>query len=126
MIGSGVCGFVKCSVSGVLFSHAFSGELKAVGIVNEAVSVAQCRFADDGVPLIDRNLAGHDGGHATVPVIEDLQKVASLGRVEHRQAPIVEHEELHAADGFEQAAITAVAAGERERLKQTRHAMVLD
>lgn len=37
VIGSGVCGFVKCSVSGVLFSHALSGELKAVGIVNEAV-----------------------------------------------------------------------------------------
>ncbi len=128
VIGSGVCGFVKCSVSGVLFSHAFSGELKAVGIVNEAVEdgVAQCGVADDGVPLIDRNLTGDDGGRATVAVIEDLQKVASLGRVEHRQAPIVEHEELHAADGFEQASIAAVAAGERERLKQTRHAMVLD
>ena len=29
---------------------------------------------------------------------------------------------MHAADGFEQAAIAAVAAGERERLKQARHA----
>jgi hypothetical protein len=37
VIGSGVCGFVKSSVSGVLLSHAFSGELRAVGIVSEAV-----------------------------------------------------------------------------------------
>ena len=69
------------------------------------------------MPLIDRNLAGDNGGRATVGIIEDLQKVESLGRVEHRQAPIVEHEELHAADGFEQAAVAAVAAGERERSK---------
>lgn len=28
--------------------------------------VAQCWVADDGVPLIDRHLAGHYGGGATV------------------------------------------------------------
>ncbi|MBB5049969.1 hypothetical protein HNR60_004754 [Rhodopseudomonas rhenobacensis] len=80
VIGSGVRGFVKRSVSGVLFSHAFSAELEAVGIVNEAVQdgVAQCWVADDGVPLIDWDLADDDGGGATVAIIEDLEKVALL------------------------------------------------
>ena len=37
MIGSGDCGRVKSLIAGVLFSHAFSGELKAMSIMNEAV-----------------------------------------------------------------------------------------
>lgn len=37
IIGSGVWGGVKSLIAGVLLSHAFSGELKAVSIVNEAV-----------------------------------------------------------------------------------------
>jgi hypothetical protein len=37
VIGSGVWGGVKSLIACVLLSHAFSGELKAVGIVNEAV-----------------------------------------------------------------------------------------
>ena len=37
VIGSGVWDDVKSLIAGVLLSHAFSGELKAVSIVNEAV-----------------------------------------------------------------------------------------
>ena len=59
-------------------------------------------------------------------IIEDLEKIAPFGRGENRQAPIVEDEELNAPDGFEQAAIAAVAACEGERLEQARDAMVLD
>src|SRR5258708_20630910 len=59
-------------------------------------------------------------------IIKDLQKVAPFGRIENRKAPVVEDQELKAADGFEQAAISAVAPGKGERFKQARHAMVLD
>jgi hypothetical protein len=37
VIGSGVCVGVKSLIAGVLLSHAFSGELKAVSVVNEAI-----------------------------------------------------------------------------------------
>lgn len=37
VIGSGVWGGVKSLIAGVLLSHAFSGELKAVSVVNETV-----------------------------------------------------------------------------------------
>ena len=46
VIGSGVWGGVKSLIAGVLLSHAFSGELKAVSIVNEAV---QDRVAEGGI-----------------------------------------------------------------------------
>ena len=89
-------------IAGVLFSHAFSGELKAVSIVNEAVQdrVAEGGVTDDVVPMFDGDLAGDDGRGATMAIIKDLQKVAPFGRIENRQAPVVEDEELNAPDGF--------------------------
>ena len=61
-------------ISGVLFSHAFSGELKAVSIVNEAVEdrVAEGGVTYDVVPIFDGDLTGDDGGGATMAIIKDL------------------------------------------------------
>ena len=83
VIGSGVFVGVKSLIAGVLLSHAFSGELKAVSVVNEAIQdgVAEGWVADNVVPMFNGDLAGDDGGGATVAVIEDLQKVASFGRI---------------------------------------------
>jgi hypothetical protein len=36
-----------------------------------------------------------------VAIIEDLQKVAPFGRIEDRQTPVIEDQELNPADGFE-------------------------
>ena len=82
--------------------------------MNEAIQdgVAQSGVADNVVPMFDGDLAGDDGGGATVAIIEDLQQVAPFGRTENRKAPVVEDQELNAADGFEQAAIAAVAASQ--------------
>jgi hypothetical protein len=115
-------------IAGVLFSHAFSGELKAVSVVNETIEdgVAEGGVSDHVVPMFDRDLAGDDGRGATVAIIKDLQKVAPFGRIENRKAPVVEDQELNAADGFEQAAIAAVAASQGERLEQARNAVILD
>ena len=84
------------------------------------------RFADDVVPMFDGDLAGNDGRGATVAIIKDLQKVAPFGRIENRKAPVIEDQELNAADGFEQSAISAVAASQGERLEQARNAVILD
>ena len=59
-------------------------------------------------------------------IIKELQKVAPFGRIENRQPPVVEDEELNATDGFEQASIAAIASSEGERLEQARDAMILD
>src|SRR5664280_180900 len=128
VIGSGVRVGVKSLIAGVLFSHAFSGELKAVSVVNEAVQdgVAEGGVADNFVPMFDGDLAGNDGRSATVAIIKDLQKVAPFGRIENRKAPVIEYQELNAAEGFEQAAISAVAASKSERLEQARDTMILD
>ena len=65
--------------------------------MNKAIQdgVAEGGVADNVVPMFDGDLAGDDGGGATVAIIEDLQKVAPLGRIENRKAPIVEDEEFN-------------------------------
>src|SRR5665647_1288039 len=78
VIGSGVRVGVKSLIAGVLFSHAFSGELKAVSVVNEAVQdgVAEGGVSDNFVPMFDRDLAGNDGRGSSVAIIKVLQQVA--------------------------------------------------
>ena len=80
VIGSGVCVGVKSLIACVLLSHAFSGELQAVSIVNEAIQdgVAEGWVADNFVPMFNRDLAGDDGGGATVAIIEDLQELSLI------------------------------------------------
>ena len=99
-----------------------------MSIVNKAVQdrVAEGGVTYDVVPMFDGDLAGDDGRGATMAIIKDLQKVAPFGRIENRQAPVIKDEELNATDGFEQAAIAAVAASEGERLEEARDAMILD
>lgn len=115
-------------LAAVLLSHAFSGELKAVSVVNETVQdgVTQGGIADDVMPKFDGNLAGDDGRGAAMAIIKDLEKVAPFRGSENRQTPIVEDQELNATEGFEQAAITAVAARKGERFEQARDAVILD
>ena len=96
--------------------------------MNEAIQdgVAEGGVADNVVPMFDGDLAGDDGRGATVAIIKDLQQVAPFGRIENRKAPVVEDQELNAADGFEQAAIATVAASQGKRLEQARDAVILD
>ena len=72
--------------------QALAGEIDAVGVVHQAVEdgVGIGRVADQGVPLIDGQLAGDDGGAATVTVLEYFQEIVAGRGVERLQAPIVE------------------------------------
>ena len=96
--------------------------------MNKAIQdgVAEGGVADNVVPMFDGDLAGDDGRGATVAIIKDLQKDAPFGGIENRQPPIIENEELNAPEGFEHAAIAAVAPSQGERLEQARDAMILD
>jgi hypothetical protein len=93
--------------------------LKTVSIVNEAIQdcVTEGGIADDLVPVVHRDLACDDNRCATMAIIEDLEEVAPFGRIENRQAPIIEDKKLNVPERFEQPAITAVATRESERLE---------
>ena len=46
-----------------------------------------------------------------------IEEVAPFGRIENRQAPVIEDKKLNVSERFEQTAITTVATRERERLE---------
>src|SRR5436305_15093085 len=87
-----------------------------MGVVNEAVEdgVGICRVANEGVPFVDRDLAGEDGRAAPIAFLEDLVEITTSTGVERFEAPIVENEELDAGETAQDAGIAAVTAGERE------------
>ena len=71
-------------------------------------------IADQIVPFVDGDLTGDDGGSPAVAFFEDFEKVVACCGVERFESPIVEDEQLHAAERPQDAGIAAIAAGEGE------------
>ena len=115
-------------IGGGLLAQRVAAQLDAVGGVNDAVEyrVGDGRIADQVVPAVDRDLAGDDGGGAAVALLEDFEEVAALLRAKRLETPVVEDEELDAAERAHQARIATVAAGHREIGEQAGDALVED
>ena len=99
---------------GLDLPHGGSVELQSVGIVDDAVEdgVGEGGFADDVVPLVQRQLAGDQGGGVLVSVLDDFHEVAALLGVETLGSPIVEDEEVCLGEGAEQAGVAAIGASQ--------------
>ena len=69
-----------------------------MGVVDEPVEdgVGDGRVGDHLVPVIDRQLAGHDGRAAIVPIVDDLKQVAALILRQGCEPPVVEDQEFDA------------------------------
>ena len=111
-----------------VFAHAVAVQVEAVGIVDEAVEdgVGVGRVADDGVPVLDGQLAGDDGRSPAVAFFEDFQKVVAGLGVERLEPPIVQDQELDIAQRAADASIPAIAARERQLAEQFGDALVED
>jgi hypothetical protein len=72
--------------------------------VDKAIENGICHrwVCDHLVPVLDRQLAGDDGGVAIVPVIDNLQEIVALIESEGREAPIVEDQQIDAREGAQQ------------------------
>ena len=79
-MGSCVLLDVKSGTFGGSFAHALALEGEPVRVVHEPIEdgVGDGRIGDRLVPVIDRQLAGHDGRAAVVPIVDDLKDVATL------------------------------------------------
>src|SRR3954469_10751146 len=87
---------------------------------------AACKswVADQGMPAVHRDLAGDQGGAAAVAVFDDFEHVVALLGAERFEAPIVEDQQLDAAEGAHQPGIAAVATGQREIDEQLGDALI--
>src|SRR5271154_1563904 len=126
-MGSGGLGDVKAS-AGFGFSHAVSGEVEAVGVVDEAVEdgVGEGGVADDFAPLIDGNLAGDQCRSPAVAVFEDLEEVDALSLDEDLQAPVVEDQQVDPGEALEETGVASVATCEGQSLEQPWDALIKD
>ena len=93
---------VKPRPFGGPFAHAVAVQDEAMGVVDEPIEdgVGDGRVGDRLVPVIDRQLAGHDGRAAIVPVIDDLQQIATLILRQGREPPVVEGSGVRRAPVF--------------------------
>jgi hypothetical protein len=73
---------------GLRVRRSLAVEIDPVAVMDQAVEdgVGVGGVADQGVPLIDRELAGDDGGAAAVAILEDLQEVVAGRGVERLEA----------------------------------------
>src|SRR6516162_479440 len=110
----------------LLLAQAVAAELQAMSVMDDAVEdgVGEGRFADQIVPAVDRDLAGDQRGATAVAVLDDLQQVVTLLGAEWLETPVVEDQELDAAEGPHQAGVAAVAAGQCEIVEQARDALI--
>ena len=99
-----------------------------MGVVNETIEdgVGVGGIADDFVPAVDGKLGSDHRGAAAVALFEDFQEIVPGGGVERLQPPIVEDEQVDAAEIAQQPRMAAIAARQREFLEQPRHALVED
>ena len=105
-----------------------AGEIDPVCVMDDAIEdgVGIGRIADQLVPFVDGHLAGDDGGSAAVAFFKNLEEVVARGGVEGLETPVIEDEQLHAAERPLDAGIATVAAGEREIGEQLGNALVED
>jgi hypothetical protein len=74
--------------------------------------------------FVDGDLAGDDRRSATAAFFENLEEVVTRGGIEGLKTPVVENEQLHAAERALDARIATVAAAEREICEQLGNALI--
>src|SRR5512145_1968 len=117
---------VKFATLGRRFAQALAVQTEPVRGVNEAVedSIGDCRVGDDVVPVVDRQLARHDGAAPAVAIVDDLEQVAALLGRHRRQTPVVEDQQLDTREALQEPCMASVAASQAEGVEQPWYAVI--
>src|SRR5215471_10469802 len=93
----------------VLLAQTVTSELQSVSIVDDAVEdgVGQGRLANQVVPAVDWDLASDQRGAAAVTVFKDFQQIVTLLGPERLETPIIEDQQLDAAERAHQPGVAA-------------------
>ena len=82
--------------------------------VHDAVEngVGQGWIVEVGVPMLDRQLTGDQGGFAGSAIVEQFEQVIAFGLADRRESPIVEDQEVGAGELLQATSEAAVAVGD--------------
>jgi hypothetical protein len=78
------------------------------------------------VPLVDRNLAGHQRGTHAVTILDDLQQIATVLVAQRREPPIIQNQQIQPSQPSQQTHERAVGAGHGELVDQARRSAIED
>ena len=92
--------------------------------VEDGVGVG--RVCDDRVPVLDGKLAGDDGRSAAIAFFQDLKEIVTRLGIERLESPVIENEQLDAAERAGDAGIAAVAAREHQFAEQLGDTLIED
>lgn len=97
-----------------------------MGVVDEAIEdcISVSGIANQHMPCVHRELAGDEGGAATVAIFEDFQKVVTGTGVERLKSPVIEDQQIDTAEAAQQALMATVAARESEVIEQPRNTLI--
>src|SRR5215217_3169426 len=111
-----------------LLAQGLATELRAMGVVDDAIQdrVAKGGVSDQVMPPVHGNLAGDQGGAAAVAFLDDLEHVATLLGPKRLEPPVVEDEELDAADRPHQPRVAPVVTCQGKVGEHLRQALVED
>jgi hypothetical protein len=106
--------------------QALAGEFDAVGVVNETIQdgVGVGRIADNLMPAVHGKLGSDHCRAAAVSLFEDFQEIVTRRRVERLQPPIVEDQQVGAAEVAKDARMATIAARQCQVLEQAGRALV--
>lgn len=110
------------------FADGLAFEFEPIGMVNQAVEdgIGDGGVVNDLVPLVDRELAGHERGALSVPIVEDLEQVAVLFARDGGHSEVVDHDESGASHLFEQLHQAAIGLGVLQFAEELRCVIIAD
>ena len=117
---SGSLAFVNVFGRAARPSHRMTVQFEAMGVVDQAVEdrISDGRIADLRMPTGHRQLAGQQHGAGLIARIADLEEVAALGFGHGSHRPVVDNEQVDAAESIEDFRVAAVGARGGEMAKQ--------
>lgn len=86
--------------------------------------VRQHRLTDRRMPVIDRELTGHEGGPTPMPIIQQFQQIAAMLVGQGSQSPIIQDREVRLGETPEQTPLAAIAIGDREFSEEPRESRI--
>ena len=81
-------------------------------------------IAYGGIPLVDGQLAGYQGGGGLIAVVHDVHEVVALCGIEGVHAPVIEDKQSGFGELLQEFVVAAVGLGLGECQEQACHAVV--
>ena len=76
------------------------------------------------MPVLDRQLTGHQRGPAIMAIFDDLQQVTTIFLTERRQAPVIQNEQVGLGQGRQHFPIASIPFGDSQFWQESRETEV--